>query len=261
MLFSKRHVFLLAVFLTLAAPTAWAQTESGRLQDHNAHAWLMYFSDARLLERWGVHTEAQLRRSELGASSQQNFVRLGGNYYVSPRLMLTAGYAYALTYPYGDYPVASRFPEHRIYQQVLLRDALGRVQFTHRYRLEQRWVRFAGAEDYTYLNRTRYQLRLTVPLGPARQTQPGTPYIAAYDEVFVNFGRNVARNTFDQNRAYLALGFQVSKATSLEAGYLHQLVQQGNGTVFEHNHTLQFSLNFNPDFRPKSAESAVPTGQ
>jgi hypothetical protein len=261
MVFFKRYAFFLAGILVLATPKAWAQTESRRLQDHNAHAWLMYFSDARLSKRWGVHTEVQLRRSELGGSSQQNFVRVGGNYYVSPRLMLTAGYAYALTYPYGDYPVASRFPEHRIYQQVLLRDALGRVQFAHRYRLEQRWLRLPGAENYTYLNRTRYQLRMTVPLGSSGQLQPRVPYLAAYDEVFVHFGRNVARNTFDQNRAYMALGYQVSKATSLEAGYLHQLVQQGNGTVFEHNHTLQFTLNFNPDFRPQSAEPPVPTSQ
>lgn len=253
-----RFPALTAALFLVTALRAHAQTTPTRINDHNAHTWLMYFSDARLTERWGVHTEAQLRRSEVLAGSQQEFLRAGLNYYAGPRLMLTGGYAYALTHPYGEFPAASRFPEHRIYQQVLLRDALGRVQVSHRYRQEQRWLRRPGNDQFTYLNRTRYQLRLMLPLNSTGQLQPNTPYLAAANEVFMNFGRNVANNFFDQNRASLALGYQFSKATSLEVGYLHQLVQQGSGTVFEHNHTLQIGLNFNPDFRRQADPQPVP---
>jgi hypothetical protein len=57
-----------------------------------------------------------------------------------------------------------------------------------------------------------------------------------------NFGKNVARNVFDQNRAYIALGRKFSHATNLEVGYLEQTVQRRDGLVFEHNHTLQVAI-------------------
>jgi len=67
-------------------------------------------------------------------------------------------------------------------------------------------------------------------------------FIAAYNEVMFNFGRNIQNNIFDQNRAYIALGRKIPGLGSLEVGYLQQTVQQGNGRVFEFNHTLQIGL-------------------
>jgi hypothetical protein len=248
------------LLLCFSAPAAHAQTPSNlRVSDPNANAWLMYFSDARLSERWGVHTEAQWRRAELGQRPLQNFFRAGANYYTNQNLMLTAGYAYALTFPYGDFPVAEKFPERRIYEQLLLKNAHGPVQVAHRFRQEQRWLRRPLQSEYTYLNRTRYQVRAAVALRrPSAGILPHTPYLAVSDEVFVNFGRNVARNIFDQNRAYAALGYQFTKALALELGYLHHLVAQGNGTVFEYNHTLQVGVTFNPDLRQPLAKEPDP---
>ncbi|GAA4376726.1 DUF2490 domain-containing protein [Hymenobacter koreensis] len=235
--------------LILAAP-CYAQTQlpEGRVADYNRHAWLVYNGDFRLTSRWGVHTEAQWRRANGLRDAQQNLVRAGLNYHLSNNLLLTGGYAFADTHPYGEYPAAKAFPEHRLYQQVLLRSNEGFLQVQHRYRLEQRWVRFANNPEYTYLNRARYQLRLAAPLlGP--KLTAGMPYLVASNELFINFGNNVSRNIFDQNRAYAALGYMIRKNVNIEAGYLHQLVQQRHGTVFEHNNTLQLSLNLNLDLR------------
>jgi hypothetical protein len=214
----------------------------------------MYFGDMRLVGKWGVHTEAQWRRANGLRDPLQNFARIGINYHACDALMLTGGYAFADTHPYGDYPSAHNFPEHRLYEQLQMSDSHGRVQVSHRYRLEQRWVRYPGADDYTYLNRTRYQLRVAVPLfGP--KIVPRMPYIAAYDEIFIGFGRNVAHNIFDQNRLYGALGYQVRKGVNIEGGYLYQVVQQRNGQVFEHNHTLQLGVTLNLDWR-RGAQAA-----
>lgn len=242
-------VGFLCVILSISVQAQ--QPEQLRVQDHNTNTWLMYFSDARLSDRWGVHTEVQFRRARTLRDPLQNFYRVGGNFYLSEAVMLTAGYAYALSFPYGDFPAAGRAPEHRIYQQVLLRNTYNRLAMQHRYRLEQRWLGAAqGSENsaYTYANRARYMFRLALPLVGGK-SGPGVPYAALYDEVFVNFGRAVQRNIFDQNRAYAALGYQFTPATAVELGYMYQLVQQRNGRVFEHNNTLQFNLTINPDFR------------
>ena len=74
-------------------------------------------------------------------------------------------------------------------------------------------------------------------------------FLAFYDEIFVNFGKEVSYNIFDQNRLYGALGFTISPDLKIEAGYLHQLVQQRgldlSGTPknkIESNHTFQLGI-------------------
>ncbi|KUG06567.1 hypothetical protein ASU33_04255 [Solirubrum puertoriconensis] len=224
----------------------------GRIADNNRHLWLVYNGSVRLSERWGVYTEAQIRRASFGSNPQQNLIRGAVDYHVSKNLMLSGGYAYQKSFPYGDFPAAGRSPENRIYQQVVLRDTDGRVQVQHRYRLEQRWIRRPNESDFTYSNRARYQLRLALPLF-GREMKPGMPYLVASDEIFVAFGKNVRSNIFDQNRLYGGFGYQASKLLTLEGGYLHQLVQQGSGRVLEHNHTLQLSVVLNLDLRSGTA--------
>jgi len=200
----------------------------------------MYFGDHPVSERWGVHLEGQWRRHDGPLQPQQLFFRPAVNYKVSNSLMLTAGYAFADTYRYGEFPAAARFPEHRLFQQVLTRQSVGKVNLSHRYRLEQRYIgqtlpgdQGAEVRDWRYENRFRYQLRGVIPLRSSEW------YLAGYEEFFLNFGRNVAANVLDQNRIYGALGRKMGPAGNLELGYLNQIIQQRNGRVFESNHTLQ----------------------
>ncbi|WP_375437833.1 DUF2490 domain-containing protein [uncultured Hymenobacter sp.] len=246
------HTQLLLLLLLSLAGGAQAQTQrltATPVQYQRFNTWLMVNSDARLNDKWGLHTEAQLRQVKGPNAPQQRFLRIGANYYAANILLLSAGYAYTMSYPDGNDSELGSLPEHRSYQQLLLRFDSSRVQTQHRYRLEQRWVRRPGNGQFTYLNRFRYQLRLTLPLGPQKKILPGTPYLTGYDELFIGFGRNSDGNIFNQNRACLALGYQISRATSVEAGYLNQMAQQEEMSSLAATHTLHLGLNFNPDFR------------
>jgi hypothetical protein len=66
--------------------------------------------------------------------------------------------------------------------------------------------------------------------------------VALYDEIFVNFGRNVAANTFDQNRAYAAITYTLPKKSRLEVGFMEQTLHQRSGRIIENNHTLIVSV-------------------
>ena len=246
---STIHFYLLGAFLMaglLLPQTAKAQTE--RIKDYNQNGWYMYFGDHKVSEKWGLHTELQIRRHNYLKDPQQLLIRTGVNYNLTDNAMFTLGYGFIETYPYGEFPAADDFLEHRIYEQLQLKGNLARVGLAHRYRLEQRWVQSPVTSDYTYLNRARYMLRATLPL-IGTSTEAKEPYLAAYDEIFVGFGNNIQRNIFDQNRAYLALGYKISDAASVEVGYLNHIVQKASGNIFEHNHTLQVGLTYNIDFR------------
>lgn len=242
-----RNVLLLLICTFQSwAPVALAQE---RISTTNYNAWYSYFGDHPVSKRWELHLEGQWRRNDLGLKWQQMFVRPGINFVVNKNVSLTTGYAFADTFQYGDYPVPYRFPEHRVFEQILLKHSIGKLDLQHRYRLEQRFfgVRSDPAvdiiDDSRYENRFRHLTRVNIPL-----TSDKKVYLATFDEFFINFGKNVAANIFDQNRAYVALGLPVAKATKVEIGYMLQIIQQRNGRVFEYNHTLQVNLFSNLPF-------------
>ncbi|MFL6448025.1 MAG: DUF2490 domain-containing protein [Bryobacteraceae bacterium] len=238
---------------SLAALSLWLFTQilpspvnAQTIQDSNVHGWLMYFGDHPVSDRWGVHLEAQFRRTNGGLAPQQLLLRPAVNYTINSHLMLTGGYGYVRTSRYGDFPPAAAFPEHRLFEQALIKHKWGVLGIQHRLRLEQRLVGSvpapdADVESWQTRNRFRYMLRGDIPLpfGSPGNRRFG---VGLYDEVFYQFGANRGARYFDQNRAYAALTYKITKANRLEFGYLHQYVAQRNGRIVEHNHTWQVAL-------------------
>src|SRR5690606_3151688 len=107
----------------------------------------------------------------------------------------------------------------------ILNHGSGRVYFNHRYRLEQRWLENmqsngngeAVREGFTYLNRARYRLMVSIPLNN-NTIEPNTLFASVYDEIFLGFGKNIALNILDQNRLYGALGYQFNEAGNVQLG-------------------------------------------
>ena len=230
-----RATLLLALLASTTLPAA-------DRSDSNGHLWLNYVGDRPIGNSpWGVHLETQLRRADFGGDWQQFMLRPGINYAFTPKLNATLGYAYVETHPYGDYPALDVFPEHRIWQQLSYTHQAFSLEWQHRFRLEQRFIGELGANggggfdvvNHRYENRFRYMLRTTVPLTSDKKT-----YLALWDEVFFNFGRNVSGNDFDQNRAFIGLGRKLTDTTRLEVGFLEQTVQRRGGTIWENNHTV-----------------------
>jgi hypothetical protein len=171
---------------------------------------------------------------------------------VNDNIIAHAGYAWVETFPYGDYPVASAgtFPEHRLYEQLILRQPAGKLLFTYRFRMEQRWLGRVKAgtagkreiEDWFFLHRFRYQFRMQYPFWIKGDKQF---YGAAADEIFIGAGKNLGINIFDQNRIFLLSGFRFNKKIAIEMGYFNQTLQQGrrinNSTIMQRNNGVVVS--------------------
>lgn len=222
------------------------------------HAWVMYFGNHRLSERWGIHTEYQWRRADMFNDWQQSLLRLGIDYYGKNNVQYTAGYGWIKTFQYGDQPVSHDFDEHRIWEQLILKNKAGRVDFHHRYRLEQRflenWVKDASGnyalDGYLFRQRVRYRFMITMPLS-RKEMENNTLFLSAYDEPFLGFGKGVAKNILDQNRLYVALGWRFNSNFNVQLGYLNQYVVKKDGIQAERNHTLQIGMTYNLDLRKK----------
>ncbi|MBX2927223.1 MAG: DUF2490 domain-containing protein [Saprospiraceae bacterium] len=251
-----KQTFLLILWLAAAA-AGHAQGNSNQRYVTNQNAWFMYFGDHKFSEKWGVHLEAQLRRSDWLSAPQQVLLRTGLNYHFNSQVFATAGYCYVVTSPYGDLPAAATFPENRIWEQVQAKAQYGRIEWVNRLRLEQRFVNapapVTGSPgvfepgDAVYTNRFRLFNRISIPF-KGKSITDGSLYLTLYDEVFFNFGKQVAVNALDQNRAYAALGYKIPNLGRLELGYLYQTLYKSDGIKIERNHTLQVGLISNIDF-------------
>ncbi len=198
----------------------------------------MYFGMNRVSDKFSVHTEIQYRNHTLTPNNtEQLLLRTGLNYHFSEKAFVTAGYAYIPSYVYDSEQSAPETEEHRIWQQFILTNKIGRVKFEHRYRIEQRWV------DQDYKNRFRYRLMLFIPLNKPK-IEKGSLFIGLYDEVFVN----TKKTFFDRNRLYGALGYQFSKSTGVQLGMMHQQVNDFGKWY------LQFAVVFNTDLRKQEPQ-------
>lgn len=198
--------------------------------------WLMYFGANKISEKTSLHTEIQYRNHTAAPINiEQLLLRTGVNYHLNKDAFVTLGYAHITGYDYESPQRAPESTEHRIWQQLIMNNYVGRVKFEHRYRIEQRWV------NSNYRNRFRYRVMAFVPLNKPKM-EPGAWFLGLYDEVFVN-GEIAFTPFFDRNRLYGAVGYNVSKSTNFQVGMLNQRVN-AFGKWY-----LQFAVIFNPDLR------------
>lgn len=247
-------LFLTGVCIFMIS-TCWAQTT--RQYTDNFNGWFVYTGNHKITDKWGLHLEVQWRRSDIVMGNQQLLLRPGINYYINSQVSVTAGYCFAETYPYGEFAVKSAFPENRAWEQLQLKNSMGSVEVINRFRMEQRFVNAPVLKngdyapgDAIYTNRARILNRFSLPF-KGKTIEDHSLYVSAFDEVYINFGKNVGFNIFDQNRAYLGIGYKIPKAGRLEIGYLEQTIFRADGVKVERNHTFQISLLSMLEFRKK----------
>ena len=227
------------VTVCVSAPLAHGQQH---IRDTNAHSWWVYAGDHPLKGPWALYEEVQVRRSDFASITQQFQSRNAITYTLNPNVRLTTGYVWTYSGRYGDFPAARSFGEHRVYQQIAIKQSIPRLAMEHRYRVEQRFIQaFTPSGDdsfWRYQNRFRYQFRADTPLGRGQKW-----YLFGGDEILIGFGVNHGPSMFDQNRSFFGVGHSLTPRNKLEVGYLNQFLLQRNGIIDESNHTfrVQFS--------------------
>lgn len=181
--------------------------------DEDVQAWgaanLVYDASSRIV----LTLEGQSRWTEDASRIGQALVRPSVGYKLGKNTTASVGYALVHTDPVG--PASSN--EHRLWQQMSYRlagDGKG-VTVTGRTRLEQRWME--GSDDMGW--RLRQQVRLTAPLS-------GKVRAVAWSEAFVSlddtsWGQN---SGLDRWRNSVGVSFPLSKAVTMEPGYINQWV-------------------------------------
>ena len=240
----------LVIGLLLPFAVSGAQEWVNRSQDA---MWVAGIVDWPLTPKTALWFDGSWRRMDFGVRPQQLLLRSGVQYTLLPGIRVASGHAFVATAPYGALPNANPLREHRTWQQLLLAHRAGAFAFSHRYRLEQRWIRpllaRVGATSVTedrelgpttYQNRLRYQGRAQIEVPSLRM--PAGPAVAfAWDELLMPLGGGAQRLTIGQNRATVGVGLPLTSRQRVEVGYMHLTNILAARKANEINHTLWLS--------------------
>lgn len=183
--------------------------------------------------RWGGYMELQTRTNEmLFKQFYYTEIKGGVSYNFSNNFSALIGTGRYTTYNYKDVDAGPTIKEDRLWEQFTLLEYFDRIKIENRVRIEQRWLNSA------YRNRFRYRLNLIVPFNHPK-IQAGTVFTSVFDEVFFN---NKAPN-FERNRISATLGYQFTKAISLQAGWMNQYNNLPASTNDKNNMMVVFIYN------------------
>lgn len=212
-------------------------------QDNRFSGWGALFHTQRFGQHWGLSFDAQFRSFDEFKYLQHILLRPSVNYYFDGNKMAALGYAYITTNGRDAAGNKTFRPESRTWQQLIINTKIGKIStLQHRFRLEQRFLdNTTNRNDHYFSQRLRYFARAVIPFKKDSTFVKG-PFIGLQNEIFVNVQNKekVNNHFFDQNRAYVALGYRLHKKVDVEVGYLNQYVKQAEAYFF--NHVIQTAI-------------------
>jgi len=204
--------------------------------------WAAWTHQQKLSSHWGLHLDVQARSADELAYLRNLLFRPGVTYFFDKKKSATLGYLFTNTYRQTAGETLVRY-ENRIWEQFIVKQTWGRnIDISHRFRLEQRFMGSQGTLDSYFAQRARYFIRGIIPFNRDSVFNKGT-YAAFQNELFFNVQnkRKVNGDFFDQNRAYLGIGYRFNKKVDAEIGYLNQYVN-ATGPINTLNNVIQLSL-------------------
>lgn len=216
-----------------------------KIVDHSFNTWWSNINKYTLSSRWYLSSELHIRRANGVDRWQQFLFRPAVNYELNPHVHLTAGYTYIISYPYGLQPIAITTPEHNVWEQITLKHMVGKVQFSHRYRLEHRFQGKQVLNDQnmyeingtTYVQRFRYRFTVSFPISNNEKF-----FAKCFDELWINLDNNLMPLSFNQNWLYGGFGYKFSQRGTVEVGFMNHLAHKGDGIHYESNPTTQCTI-------------------
>ena len=209
----RKAINLLIITLVFVSFNVEAQTKE-------TSAWAASFNSFKINQKFGVHFDLQFRSSDELQFLRNVLIRPGLNYQIDQNKIATIGYALVLTNRGPNFG-NEYLTESRIWEQLVINvPILNKVSLANRFRLEQRFINRPTASVYS--DRIRYFVRSVIPLKKQQDKFTKGVFTALQNEVFLNLSNKEKLNNhvFDQNRAFISLGYRTSSKIDLELGYM-----------------------------------------
>ena len=215
---------------------------------HQNLLWYGYYNTLVINEKYSILSEIQERHFIDPSAQHQLIFRSNLQRKLDENWNVSGGLTYFLQSPNdpnseSDLVVPEIRPDIGFgYQQKLKK-----ITINHRYKAEARFFHDTENDELTggfrFSNlRFRYQLGIDIPLVKDHKTNKNKLVAKIKDEIMVNVGRKIVKNTFDQNRIYGALNYSFHPSFSIELGYMNWYQQRSSGVDFYNRNIFRLSL-------------------
>lgn len=220
--------------------------------------WYGYYNNLKFNENWSLSSEIQERQFYNPTAQHQLVFRSNLERKVFGDWKASVGMTLFLQNPNTPNSESNlTVPELRPDIGFSNKQKLGFITINHRYKAEARF--FHDVENqklvggYRFSNfRLRYQLGLDVPIWKNEKQQ--AIIVKIKDEIMFNVGNKIVKNTFDQNRIYLAVNYKLNASYAFEIGYMNWFQQQKSGVDFYNRDILRLSIIQSIDLKKKKNE-------
>ena len=220
----------------------YSQTEKN--VDHQSLLWTRYYNMLTLNNKWSIHTEFDNRVFINPVEENLYLFRIHGRYKLNKSLNFGTGFAYfSVSTQNPEIPIDYNIPEYRVQQDITWKQDFTNFSLQQRFQIEERFFHNSNATNIlygtTFFWRFRYRLQGEYAFW---NTENQSLKAVVYDELMINGGENVVKNTFDQNRIFIALRYGATKDISFELGYLNSFQQRGSGVDYFDRDIIRFTF-------------------
>lgn len=247
---SVRNILLLGFLSLVFVFEGFSQTRPKQVVNI-PQTWVGFNSTLIISKKWDVNAEINTRDNHFLQSNYSTSIRASANYKLNENVTLSFGYVNSWSAPTttGWYTYQE---EHRPFQQISYTTKMGKISIVNRLRNEERWQERIQADtnthSYIFTDRIRYLTAVIIPLTSNKYF----PTLILADEIFMQTGKTIIDNPFDQNRAYIGLKENLLKNLSVDLGYILIDQQKSSGYLFNRYHTLRLNVNYNFDLSKHS---------
>lgn len=234
--------FTHTLFLFLTCSFLYAQTEKNI--DHQSLLWTRYYNLLTINEKWSLHSEFDNRIFLNPVEENLYEFRVQGRYKIEDNFEVGTGFAYfSVATQVPEITTDFNVPEYRGQQDIIWKQDIGKITLLQRFQIEERFFHNINNEGLlpgtTFYWRFRYRLQ-----GEYSFWKKENQFLKAIlsDELMINRGKNVVKNTFDQNRIYAALQYGINKNITLELGYLNSFQQRASGFDYFNRDIIRFTF-------------------
>lgn len=221
--------------------------------EHQQLIWYGYYNSLKFNDNWALNSEIQERQFYDPTAQHQLVFRSNLERKLIDNWNTSVGMTLFLQNPNNPNSESNlTVPELRPDIGFNSKQKLGLITINHRYKAEARFFhdvenqKLVGGFRFSNI-RFRYQLGLDFPL--LKKEGKEKIILKVKDEIMFNLGNKIVKNTFDQNRIYLALHYKLNASYALELGYMNWFQQQKTGTDFYNRDILRVSIFHNIDFK------------
>jgi hypothetical protein len=213
---------------------------------HTSQQWVQFYTQTEVSEKMSLLLDVGMRQTHNGMWPTQRLIRAGVAFGLPMKLRGATALARLISLDEGH---TSRL-EWRLSQDLARTDVIRGIQWQHRLRLEARFLHArvsSGNEWQDHFNmRYRYRLQAMLPLVTFgdRKNDPPRLLLSVANEMFVNSGKEIIHNTFDNNRFVIGPVVRLNPTLSFAMLYNHQFGHRSQRNTAESSEICWLTVNW-----------------